>query len=109
MMEMAYELLRTTLPFRTWKLPDPDGIVFRVTADPSEHAHFGVMDNKDKHPLIGVNQKRNKSLDALLLNMAHEMCHLRQWQLKLPVNHGNRFQLLKARVCKEHGFDPGVF
>ncbi len=106
MMEQTYDLLRITKPFRIWKLPDPDGIRFHVTKDNGEFASFDV---KGGHPVICVTLHTARTLNSLTMHLAHEMIHLYQWKLKLPQNHGNHFQICKARVCKEHSFDPGVF
>lgn len=108
-MERAYLLLVETPPFRRWKLPHPDEIVFRVTADPSEYGHFGITNDKARRPLVGLNQKLNLTLHAIVVHTAHEMCHLYQWKLKLPQNHGVVFTKLKMQVCRHHGFDPGTF
>lgn len=105
MMEAAYELLRSTPPFRGWRLPEADDIRFVVMADPSAHGHFYA----DPLPTIGVNQKRTLTLNALLMNTAHEMIHLRQWWDGAPQTHGTYYQEMKRAVCRHHGFDPGVF
>lgn len=107
-LEAAYNLLRQTRPFRGWKLPDGEEVAFHVVATDRVYADHHV--GRDGH-CIRVSQRRHYQLATLLQTMAHEMCHMREVQLKVrnDIAHGRVFQQLKAQVCRFHGFDPGMF
>lgn len=107
----AYEYLRTTPPFRRWKLPPADEVEFHVTR---HRVHYG------DHDLIGRGQNRRHCIRAstsegmatttnrLLMTIAHEMIHAYQdgvtrtgsWK----TTHNREFHRLAARVCKIHGW-----
>lgn len=104
MLEAAYELLRTTPPFRGWKLPPADDVEFRVKAIPHQGEFFPPA-------RIVISAQRVGTLDRLAVVMAHEMVHFR---LQLvgstdKEDHGPDFQRCAARVCRHHLFDPKEF
>jgi hypothetical protein len=110
--ENAYELLKLTPPFRGWKLPPADDVVF--SAVPIKGARGGCQgehwfDGKSHH--IRINPKRHSALSSMLATLAHEMIHMREAQLALrnDVFHGRMFQEMADRVCKAHTFDRGQF
>lgn len=103
----AYSYLRTTPPFRSWKLPPACNVVFRVIADTGRAADFSV--DGAGRPVIRVSRASNGHSDTLMASMAHEMIHLRQHQRGYPWTHGRRFRDAAARVCRVHGFDPKQF
>jgi hypothetical protein len=103
MMEAAYRLLLTTLPFRTWKLPDPDDLGFRVSRHHDRHAHYrnhrGVKE-------ICVSQVHAVGLEKLVQDIAHEMVHLRLDEVgDSRVNHGPKFRRLAIVVCRRHKWE----
>lgn len=106
MIEATYDLLKTMPPFRAWRLPPSDSIVFCVSAT-SHQADF------NHSPLcIGISSRRVGSIYRLVVCMAHELCHLRLHLTKRDRGcgvHGARFQHLAAQVCKIHGFDVREF
>lgn len=108
MLETAYELLRTTPPFRGWHLPLADDVTFHVVATPRMFADHSM--EAGVH-CIRVSQRKHGHLSTLLATLAHEMIHMREAMLKTPprVAHGKTFHRLAAQVCKFHGFDPGSF
>lgn len=101
----AYELLRTTQPFLSWKLPD------------SGEVEFVVLRAKDRQgdcddDTIRIAHHYHGLLPTLLATMAHEMIHLYQIRNGLAARsggHNDDFHKRAARVCRTHGFDPKVF
>lgn len=110
MLERTYELLRTTPPFKGWKLPEADAVGFSVVLGANEHG-CTVFDDEKLTFLIKVSSKRHKHLCSVVATMAHEMVHMREWQLKAraDVHHGATFNKLADSVCRHHGFDRGQF
>lgn len=110
MLERAYELLRASPPFRGWNLPHGEQVGFHVVGGSNV---FGctVYDTDTKRFDIKISAKKHTQLPTLLPTMAHEMCHMREWQLKVraDVHHGAVFEKLAAYVCRRHGFDRGQF
>lgn len=110
MLEAAYELLRTTPPFRGWKLPDGETISFHVTNSNHTHGQHIATPGVNDH-IIKISAKRHKTMISLLLTMAHEMVHVREHGLgiRADVMHGKAFKRLADQVCKHHKFDGGQF
>lgn len=106
MLAGAYEFLRTTEPFRAWKLPHADELGFAVVRDPNMYADFGMERGV---PVIRVSEVKNGHVVTLLATMAHEMCHLRQERLGDSGHHNANFKRMAARVCRAHGFDLKTF
>lgn len=108
MLESAYRLLNTTLPFRRWKLPHPDKVTFRVLIARDRYAHHRAYTDGETHE-IAVSAALVKTPEMLVRCMAHEMVHIRQDQLKMRDQHGRGFQSLAKLVCRRHGFDLAEF
>lgn len=106
MLAAGYDFLRTTDPFKAWKLPESDDIGFHVGRNPRQAAEFGVEDGV---PFIRISEHHNGHTVTLLAGIAHEMIHLRQHRQRDKELHGPRFQKTAARVCRIHGFDPKTF
>jgi hypothetical protein len=106
MLAAAYEFLRTTAPFRGWKLPDSDALGFSVVRDPKMFADFGM---EKGIPIIRVSEAKNGFTITLLASVAHEMCHLRQAMIGDKSHHGAKFKRMAAQVCRAHGFDLKMF
>ena len=110
MLAAAYELLRTTPPFRGWKLPPSSAIKFKVSRATREFGHFAYTrdDGAPKH--ISCSDRKHGQLNTLLATMAHEMIHLHQRVSghKGPA-HGAVFQRFADRICRLHGFDRKTF
>lgn len=107
-LEAAYELLRTTAPFKRWKLPDPDTLEFRAVAI-ANNDQGELWHRADGSFCLTVSPARHKTLHAAIMTLAHEMVHLREVALKSRGNHGTVFNKLADSVCKHHGFDRGQF
>ena len=110
MMEATYELLKLTPPFKRWKLPDADDIVFGVFNTTTHSAEYYLRRGDDRH-VIRINGNWCGSLPRLIVNMAHEMIHLR---LRIACagdygQHGKEFKRLAAQVCRHHVIDPKGF
>ena len=106
MLAAAYDFLRTTEPFRGWRLPEAEEVGFHVVRDQKLSADFAVEDGM---PLIRVSEVHNGLAVTLLATLAHEMIHLRQHLTNDREHHGPRFRRMRARVCAVHGFDPKTF
>jgi len=105
----AYELLRTTPPFRGWRLPHADEVRFRIVADRGAYGTHRV--DASGHE-ISISHRNAHHIDTLLRVMAHEMCHMQEIRLGFKRNdvvHGALFQRLADKVCKYHNFDRGAF
>lgn len=111
MLEQGYELLKLSKPFSAWKLPDADKVVFLATSidaagkhgSQGQHWHDGVYHH------IQVNPERHHTYHAMLMTLAHEMVHVRQYELGRRNTHGVFFERLSAQVCRHHCFDLGQF
>jgi hypothetical protein len=101
-----YGLLRVCDPFRRWRLPDADDIVFRVTRSHHDRAAFHAEAGDLQ---IDISDRLHGTLPELLVSMAHEMVHLRQHLMGFDPTHGEEFRRLARQVCKHHGFDLKAF
>jgi predicted SprT family Zn-dependent metalloprotease len=108
MLEASYELLRTTPPFKRWKLPEADDVEFHVTKHRDRQAD--CTSYVDMRVVIRISTTFHGRVAALLETMAHEMCHIHQRRLSPGEReHGAAFKRLAAQVCRHHGFDPKTF
>lgn len=106
MLAAGYDFLRTTEPFKGWKLPESDEIGFAVIRDPNCYANFNVVDGM---PTIRVSSACVGHTATLLAKLAHELCHLRQHLTKDKSVHGAAFKRMATRICRVHGFDLKTF
>ena len=107
MLVTSYAMLQTCLPFRRWKMPHADSIVFAVTRRLHEYGEFSNIP-----PTISISSVKNKTLLDLTATMSHEMAHLYLYQNGFRRDwdtHGPKFQKVAARICRELGFDPKTF
>jgi hypothetical protein len=102
----AYDFLRSTPPFKGWRLPESDDVGFHVVRDPNMYADFGM---EGGCPVIRVSEAKNGHVATLLATMGHEMCHLRQELIGDRGHHTAAFKRMAAAVCRAHGFDPKTF
>lgn len=106
MLEAGYVLLKTTKPFRSWSLPDPDEIVFHVT----RHRTVGAdcWAGRKSPAEIRVSEHYTGSLARLLEIEAHEMVHLYQMLRGTETPgalHNAEFMKLIRQVAKHHAMD----
>lgn len=109
MMEASYELLRTTPPFRGWKLPPGEEVAFKVIHCNDRCGDYERL--SDGTHCIRANAKWIGSIWGLLRLLAHEMIHLRQ-QIACPndqSHHGTAFLTAAKTVCRYHLLDPKAF
>ena len=106
--EAAYELLRTTPPFKGWKLPEADDIEFHVCRIKGAQADHEYTHGRH---VLRINALKHATLASLLSTLAHEMIHIREvnLRLRLDVAHGKAFHRMADSVCRHHGFDRGQF
>lgn len=106
----AYDYLRTTPPFKGWKLPDSDAVEFAVTKHRDREGDHNVYKRGGEH-IIRVSSHVIKTTDALMQVIAHEMLHMRQEIAKTisRVSHNREFKRLGRRVCRHHGWDAVRF
>lgn len=109
MTKAAYELLRTTPPFRGWKLPHADEFHFIVRDLKGDCGRITYKEGQELRFYLCT--ARHGKLDTLLWTVAHEMCHIKLILSGHPDwdKHDHQFDLLADRVCKHHGFDRTGF
>jgi predicted metal-dependent hydrolase len=100
----TYELLALTRPFNKWGLPSSNEIIFKVLRTTERRGDYH-KDSKGRH-VIRVSQGACHTLHAVVLTVAHEMCHVKD---ETRADHGWRFNQLADRVCKWHHLDRGLF
>ena len=106
----AYEFLRTTPPFKGWKLPHADEVEFHVTRHRDREADHEIV-RRMVH-VIRVSVNKVKATDALMQAMAHEMIHAYQdgvARTGTHAVHNTEFKRLASRVCHVHGWKPEGF
>jgi hypothetical protein len=101
----AYEYLRTTPPFRGWKLPSADEVEFCVTQHRDRDGDHSRYHRTDEH-IIRVSSYWVKTTDGLMQVVAHEMLHQRQERMNPAIRRGHNpaFLRMAARVCAVHGW-----
>lgn len=112
MLHGAYDYLRTTPPFKGWRLPDGDEIEFNILTTHDRRGHYRAYYKREGGHEIAISAGRVGHSVTLITTMAHEMIHLRQ-ELKNSTTphteHNAEFKTLAERVCRFHGFDPKEF
>lgn len=107
----GYDFLRSTRPFKGWRLPHSDDIEFRVTREGGEMGHYNRYAGTDHH-WIAMSEKNLAHTNSLLMFLGHEMIHLKQAIAKTETKntqHNAEFHRLARNVCRAHGFDPKMF
>jgi hypothetical protein len=103
----AYDLLRTTLPFKRWKLPSSDAVSFRTTNSTATRGEF-YLTVETKRPVINISQRLHSNLALLIETMAHEMIHLHEdtrHRARNDVQHSWVFRRYAKQVCRRHHFN----
>lgn len=103
MARAAYELLRTTPPFKRWKLPPAEEVEFRVTTSRKVAA---IAFKGPQGHRIDVSARHNGTLATLVMTVAHEMVHFRQTE---KAEHGAEYRRLARQVCRHHTWDEKLF
>lgn len=101
-----YDFLRVNPPVSGWRLPPSSKVVFEVK--PLDDC-FGDY-SPDPHT-IRLSTKQCEDLMDALTTVAHEMVHMRLWQIKDPLwaEHGASFKALAKQICNVWGFDEQKF
>ena len=108
-LEAAYDFLRTTPPFKSWKLPPAEEIRFRVMS--AKDCRGWHTFNNGEHD-IAISRSVIGRTSALMETLAHEMIHVYQINKKSwtkNTEHNAEFWRLAKIICKHHGFDPKLF
>ena len=104
----AYEFLRTTPPYRRWRLPEGDGVKFAV----NRHQGAIAMHQGGSECLIEVSSSIVGHTGTLLWVMGHELIHLHQYLAKLETSgtvHNADFRKKARAACRYHGWDERLF
>lgn len=110
MLVSAYELLRTTPPFKRWRMPDADDVEFKVSRNATTTARLLLRSGET--PVIEVSSRAVSTLAPLLMAIAHEMVHLNEHlsgDMRSDCMHGREYRRRAKRVCDVHRFDPMQF
>lgn len=110
MLAAAYEFLRTSAPFRGWRLPTADEVEFQVVAARDRHGHYCRGDSAEHR--IAISAATVGHTETLMRTVAHEMIHLYQRERRTETanaEHNSEFLRLARFVCLHHGFDPRAF
>jgi len=110
-LERAYDYLRSTKPFSSWNLPEPEDVTFKVIRDRSVHGwhRFQRLPGRKIKHTVAISRNTVGHTLTLFTSLAHEKCHMYEAEMGLTPGHGPVFQKLSAQVCKFHGFDPKLF
>jgi len=95
----AYEFLRVTAPFRSWRLPPAGEVEFVVSRHRFAVGYHRGARRKTRSHEIGISEVCVGHTNTLLRTMAHEMIH--QWQFDVLCrrpNHGAEFCRVMARM-----------
>jgi len=104
----AYEYLRTTPPFKSWRLPHADAVEFHVTRHRDREADHRVYcktraDMTLRH-IIRVSAYHITTTAKLMEAVGHEMIHMHQAVMGNKVQHSPQFNRWNARMCEVHGW-----
>lgn len=101
----VYTLLRTLPPFKRWKLPTADNVIFEVLKRDKDHASL----EHGKYPVVSVNPHTHNTLLHVVESVAHEIAHMRQRKFDGGMTHNKRFQKIALQICNSLGLDPQRF
>lgn len=108
----AYEFLRLTQPFRSWKLPPAGEVEFVVSRHPLEVGYHRGVRRKIRSHEIGISERCVGHTNTLLKTVAHEMIHQYQQRQRTETphtEHNAEFLRLARVVCLRHGWDEKEF
>ena len=108
MLAAAYEFIRTSQPFKGWKLPEADAVQFTVNA----HKYWFGSHQGGPTCHITISEATVGHTSTLIRVMAHEMIHAYQYLNDLEsrsTHHNADFRRRAAIVSREHGFDEKAF
>lgn len=108
MLASCYEFLRTTPPYRGWRMPHADQVEFLVTR---AKQYVGQHQATEPHRVFASSHWIGHT-DTLVFYMGHEMIHVAQAVLKLETPnavHNADFRRKAALACRYHGWDLRQF
>lgn len=111
MLAAAYDLLRTTPPFRRWKLPAAEDVVFQVNYADYQGAHQQQLTG-DRHHILTLSTHHIGTMNKMLFVLAHEVAHMRQriqGTASAKVQHNADFWRLSRIICVHHCWDVKDF
>ena len=106
----AYEYLRATSPFKSWKLPVADAVEFCVTRHRDRSGDHTTYCRSLDH-VVRVSAYHTKTTLDLMECVAHEMIHMRQTRCKTETKqeHNAAFMQTNRRVARVHGWPAETF
>jgi hypothetical protein len=108
----AYEFLRVTAPFRSWRLPPAGEVEFVVSRHRFAVGYHRGARRKTRSHEIGISEVCVGHTNTLLRTMAHEMIHQYQQRARSETahtEHNAEFVRLARLVCRYHGWDEREF
>lgn len=109
MVAAAYDFLREMPPYKGWRMPPGDSVIFVIARDAN---CYGYYQPDGEHHRIGVVDLAVGHTTSLVKVVAHEMIHMHQYLKRLDTRgavHNANFRKLADRVCRTHGWDPKMF
>jgi predicted SprT family Zn-dependent metalloprotease len=93
-------------PMKTWRLPPSQDVVFKVNDDPTCYGQY----EPDPHT-ITLSRAKLEHLDNVIKTMAHEVVHLKLYQMRSKSweTHDHNFAKYAVLISEEFGFDPKEF
>lgn len=104
----AFEFLRTTPPYRGWRLPHADSVVFTV----NRHKSYIATHQGGDPCVIEVSSAIVGNTHTLLWAIGHEMIHCHQFLTKKETRnttHNADFRRKAEAACRYHGWDARLF
>ena len=106
----TYQLLASTQPFASWKLPEADEVEFHISRQPNYRGQYWRTAKNDH--AIEISERLIGNLGWLIRTMAHEMVHLYQSEYKHETpnaQHNAHFYKMAKKVCLVHEWDYRLF
>jgi hypothetical protein len=108
----AYEFLRLTAPFKSWRLPPAEEVDFVVSRHRFNVGYHRGLRRKVRSHEIGISEVCVGHTNTLLRTVAHEMIHQYQQRSRTETpntEHNAEFTRLGKIVCRHHGWDEKEF
>jgi len=106
MLAHCFDMLAATPFISKWNLPHSDDIKFKLV---SRKRFFGRYIYDGGNHTIEISTKSVGTFQTLILTMAHEMIHLHQSMLDIPVADDATFEGFAEALCKELELDRLAF
>ena len=106
MLAHCFDMIAATPLMSKWGLPESEDVKFKLVA---RKKYFGRYIYDGGNHTIEISTKSVGTFQTLISTMAHEMIHLHQSQLDLPVADDAAFDWFAETVCKELELDRLAF